>query len=69
VIFLATGRFNLATVYIVGRADVGEYGIAIVYAAVMIVLMMVILVGIQLLVGERSLGRRRAGAEALPIAA
>jgi iron(III) transport system permease protein len=69
VIFLATGRFNLATVYIVGRADVGEYGIAIVYAAVMIVLMMVILVGIQLLVGERSLGRRREGAEALPIAA
>jgi len=69
VIFLATGRFNLATVYIVGRADVGEYGLAIVYAAVMIVLMMVILVGIQLLVGERSLGRRRAGAEALPIAA
>ncbi|MDN5927834.1 MAG: iron ABC transporter permease [Hyphomicrobiales bacterium] len=69
VIFLATGRFNLATVYIVGRADVGEYGIAIVYAAVMIVLMMVILVGIQLLVGERSLGRRRAGAEAMPIAA
>jgi iron(III) transport system permease protein len=69
VIFLATGRFNLATVYIVGRADVGEYGIAIVYAAVMIVLMMIILVGIQLLVGERSLGRRRAGAEALPIAA
>ena len=63
VIFLATGRFNLATVYIVGRADVGEYGIAIVYAAVLIVVMMAILVGIQLLVGERRLGRRRAGAE------
>ncbi|TAN20206.1 MAG: iron ABC transporter permease [Rhizobiaceae bacterium] len=69
VIFLATGRFNLATVYIVGRADVGEYGVAIVYAAVMIVLMMIILVGIQLLVGERSLGRRREGAEAMPIGA
>ena len=54
----------LATVYIVGRADVGEYGIAIVYAAVLIVVMMVILVGIQLLIGERRLGRRRAGAEA-----
>lgn len=62
VIFLATGRFNLATVYIVGRADVGEYGIAIVYAAVMIIVMMAILVGIQLLVGERRLGRRRAAA-------
>lgn len=65
VIFLASGRFNLATVYIVGRADVGEYGIAIVYSAVMIVVMMVILIGIQLLVGERRLGRRRAGQEAV----
>ncbi|MHB9474231.1 ABC transporter permease [Mesorhizobium sp. W016] len=65
VIFLASGRFNLATVYIVGRADVGEYGIAIVYSAVMIVVMMVILIGIQLLVGERRLGRRRAGPEAV----
>ncbi|HEX5305772.1 MAG TPA: iron ABC transporter permease, partial [Dyella sp.] len=36
VIFLATGQFNLATVYIVGRADVGDYGVAIVYAAVLI---------------------------------
>lgn len=65
VIFLASGRFNLATVYIVGRADVGEYGIAIVYSAVMIVVMMVIVIGIQLLVGERRLGRRRAGPEAV----
>ncbi|MER8656860.1 iron ABC transporter permease [Mesorhizobium sp. M0847] len=65
VIFLASGRFNLATVYIVGRADVGEYGIAIVYSAVMIVVMMVILIGIQLLVGERRLGRRRPGPEAV----
>lgn len=63
VIFLATGRFNLATVYIVGRADVGEYGIAIVYSAVMILVMMAVLVGIQLAVGERRLGRRRAASE------
>jgi hypothetical protein len=35
----------------------------------MIVLMMIILVGIQLLVGERSLGRRREGVDAMPIAA
>jgi iron(III) transport system permease protein len=65
VIFLVTGRFNLSTVYIVGRADVGEYGIAIVYAAVMIVVMMAVLVGIQLAVGERRLGRRRPGSEAI----
>jgi iron(III) transport system permease protein len=65
VIFLVTGRFNLATVYIVGRADVGEYGIAIVYSAVMIVVMMAVLVGIQLLVGERRLGRRPADTAAM----
>ncbi|HSU06159.1 MAG TPA: iron ABC transporter permease [Acetobacteraceae bacterium] len=60
VIFLATGRFNLATVYIVGRADVGEYGVAIVYAAVLIIVMMLVLLGIQMVVGERRLGRRTA---------
>jgi iron(III) transport system permease protein len=69
VIFLATGRFNLSTVYIVGRADVGEYGIAIVYSAVLIVVMMAILVGIQLLVGERRLGRRRIATEAIAVQA
>jgi len=58
VIFLVTGHYQLATVYIVGRADVGEYGVAIVYSAVLIVLMMLVLLAIQRLVGERRLGRR-----------
>jgi iron(III) transport system permease protein len=58
VIFLVTGRYNLATVYIVGRADVGEYGVAIVYAAMLVVFMMLVLVLIQLVVGERRIGRR-----------
>ena len=58
VIFLVTGRYNLATVYIVGRADVGEYGIAIVYAAMLVLFMMLVLLLIQLLVGERRIGRR-----------
>ena len=66
VIFLVTGRYNLATVYIVGRADVGDYGVAIVYAAMLVVFMMLVLVAIQLLVGERLIGRR---AEAPPIEA
>ena len=39
VIFLVSGEFNLATVYIVGRAEFGEYGLAIVYSAVLIVIM------------------------------
>jgi iron(III) transport system permease protein len=63
VIFLTTGEYNLATVYIVGRADVGEYGIAIVYSTVLIVVMMAVLLGVQALVGERRLGRRAAGSD------
>jgi iron(III) transport system permease protein len=55
-----TGGYNLATVYIVGRADVGEYGIAIVYSAVLIVFMMIVLTAIQILVGESRFGRRGA---------
>lgn len=58
VIFLVTGHYNLATVYIVGRADVGEYGVAIVYSAMLVIFMMLVLVLIQLLVGERRIGRR-----------
>ena len=58
VIFLVTGGYNLATVYIVGRVDVGEYGIAIVYSGVLIVFMMGVLLAIQALVGEARFGRR-----------
>jgi iron(III) transport system permease protein len=58
VIFLVTGGYNLATVYIVGRVDVGEYGIAIVYSAVLIVFMMIVLLTIRAAVGEARFGRR-----------
>lgn len=58
VIFLVTGGYNLATVYIVGRADVGEHGIAIVYAAVLIVFMMALLLTIQAVAGQARFGRR-----------
>jgi iron(III) transport system permease protein len=66
VIFLVTGHYNLATVYIVGRADVGDYGVAIVYSAMLVIFMLLVLVLIQVLVGERRIGRR---AEAPPIEA
>jgi iron(III) transport system permease protein len=58
VIFLTSGEYNLATVYIVGRADIGEYGVALVYSAVLIVVMVTVLVGISALVGEQRIGRR-----------
>jgi iron(III) transport system permease protein len=58
VFFLVTGRYNLATVYIVGRADVGEYGVAIIYSAVLVIFMMLVVVLIQFLIGERRINRR-----------
>jgi iron(III) transport system permease protein len=58
VIFLVTGHYNLATVYIVGRADVGEYGVAIVYSAMLVVFMMLVLMLIQSIVGQPRIGRR-----------
>ena len=60
VIFLVSGEYNLATVYIVGRAEFGEYGLAIVYSAVLIAIMVAALALIQALVGERRIGRRAA---------
>ena len=66
VIFLVSGEYNLATVYIVGRAEYGEYGIAIVYSAVLIAIMVAALLLIQAAVGERRIGRRSA-TEALPV--
>jgi iron(III) transport system permease protein len=63
VIFLVGGEYNLATVYIVGRAEFGEYGLAIVYSAVLILIMVAALLAIQALVGEPRIGRRgRTGA-------
>ena len=56
VIFLVSGEYNLATVYIVGRAEFGEYGLAIVYSAVLIVIIVAALLAIQALVGERRIG-------------
>ncbi len=58
VIFLTTAQYNLATVYIVGRAEIGEYGLALVYSAVLILVMVGVLVAIRAVVGEQALGRR-----------
>jgi iron(III) transport system permease protein len=58
VIFLATAKYNLATVYIINRVEAGEYPLAIAYSSVLIFLMLAVLVGMQRLVGEARLGRR-----------
>src|SRR5207237_8264997 len=60
VIFLTSPRFDMATVNIVGRAEVGEYGYATAYASVLIVLMILAVLLIRVLVGTRRLSRREA---------
>jgi iron(III) transport system permease protein len=58
VIFLTSPRFDMATVNIVGRAEVGEYGYATAYASVLIVLMVFAVIVIRVLVGQRQVSRR-----------
>ncbi|HUH94023.1 MAG TPA: iron ABC transporter permease [Casimicrobiaceae bacterium] len=61
VIFLATAKYNLATVYIINRVEAGEYPLAIAYSSVLIILMLVALLAMQRAIGEARLGRRAAG--------
>jgi len=60
VIFLVSAEYNMATAYIVGRVEAGEFGLAIAYSSVLIAIMLLAIGAIQLLVGERKLGRRAA---------
>jgi iron(III) transport system permease protein len=60
VIFLVTAEYNMATAYIVGRVEAGEFGIAIAYSCVLIAIMLAVIGLIQAGVGERKLGRRDA---------
>lgn len=59
VIFLVSARHNMATAYIMGRVEAGEYALAITYSTVLMIVMIICIVLIQLLVGARKLGRRR----------
>ena len=58
VIFLVSAEHNLATAYIAGRVEAGEYPLAIAYATVLIAIMLAGILAIQALVGARGLGRR-----------
>ena len=62
VIFLVTAEYELATTYIIGRVGNGDYGVALAYCTVLIVLMSLATALIQFLVGERRLGRRAVAA-------
>ena len=65
VIFLVSAQYEWATTYIINRVVNGDYGVAIAYSSVLIVLMLAVIWLIQRLVGERRTGRRAAAAQAL----
>ena len=62
VIFLVSAEYDLATTYIIGRVGNGDYGLALAYCTVLIVILSLATALIQWLVGERRLGRRPSGA-------
>jgi iron(III) transport system permease protein len=66
VIFLVSAQYEMATVFIINRAINGDYGIAIAYSTALIVLMMLAIGLIQLVVGERKIGRRTAAPDSTP---
>jgi iron(III) transport system permease protein len=69
IIFLVSAQWNMATTYIVGRVEAGEYGLSIAYSSFLIVFMLAVITLIEKAVGERRLGRRASGAGAKPAAA
>jgi iron(III) transport system permease protein len=60
VIFLVSADYDMATSYILGRVENSDYGLAIAYSSVLIMVMLAAIGTIQVLVGKRELGRREA---------
>jgi iron(III) transport system permease protein len=58
VIFLVSARHDMATSYIIGRVENNEYGVAIAYSTVLILIMLAAIGIFQWIVGNRRLGRR-----------
>lgn len=61
VIFLVSAQYDMATSYIIGRVENGDYGLAIAYSSVLILVMLIAISLVQLVIGEARLrGRREA---------
>lgn len=60
VVFLVSANYEMATTYILGRVENGDYGLAIAYSSVLILVMLAVIAVFQLAVGQRRLGRRAA---------
>lgn len=58
VIFLVSAEYNMATSYIIGRVENNDYGIAIAYCTVLIVVMLTVVAMMQWAVGKTQVARR-----------
>ena len=58
VIFLVSAQYDMATSYIIGRVENGDYGLAIAYSSVLILVMLLAISLVQLAIGETRLRRR-----------
>ncbi|MDX6750096.1 iron ABC transporter permease (plasmid) [Geminicoccaceae bacterium 1502E] len=58
VVFLVSANYEMATTYILGRVENGDYGLAIAYCSVLILVMLASIGLMQWVVGQRRLGRR-----------
>ncbi len=63
VIFLVSANYDMATSYIIGRVENGDYGLAISYSSILILVMLAAISLVQLTVGQRRVFR---GAEGSP---
>ena len=50
IIFLVTPNTQVATSYILGRVEDGDYGLAIAYGSTLIIVMMIIILGFNKLI-------------------
>jgi iron(III) transport system permease protein len=57
VIFLVSAKHNMATSFIVGRVEAGDYGLSIAYSAVLILTMLLAILLLQAVIGTRKLRR------------
>ncbi len=64
VIFLVSANYDMATSYIIGRVENGDYGISIAYSSVLVLVMLLAISIVQLSMGERKIGKRGMAAQA-----
>lgn len=60
IVFLVTADTRVATAYILNRVEDGEYGLAIAYGSILIVVMMAIILFFDWIIGDTRISRSRA---------